>query len=176
MFYPESMARTDTLDLGRMRLTSGEGRQLELEVDLGSFSFAGTPYSVTPQPAPVALDISRMTHGGYAFRARFGATLSGPCMRCLEPAAPSTEVDVREVDQPGGGDELDSPYLVDEELDVVSWAHDALGLALPAQVLCRPDCRGLCAECGANLNEDPEHTHGPQIDPRWAELDKLTFE
>ncbi len=64
------MARTDTLDIGRMRLQSGEGRRMEVEVDLGSFCFAGTPYSVTPHSAPVVLDINRMTHGGYALRVR----------------------------------------------------------------------------------------------------------
>jgi uncharacterized protein len=38
-------------------------------------------------------------------------------------------------------------------------------------VLCRPDCRGLCLECGADLNADPSHTHGADdIDPRLAAL------
>ena len=47
-----------------------------------------------------------MTRGGYALRLRFGASLHGPCMRCLEPAVPQVAVDAREVDQPGGGEEL----------------------------------------------------------------------
>ncbi len=49
------MARTDTRDSGRIRLQSGEGRRIEGEVDLGSFCFAGTPYSVTAHSAPVVL-------------------------------------------------------------------------------------------------------------------------
>ena len=97
-------------------------------------------------------------------------------MRCLEPATPQTSVDVREIDQPGGGEELQSPYIADEELDVVAWANDALGLALPGQIVCKPDCLGLCADCEANLNEDPEHSHGPERDPRWAALDDLKFD
>lgn len=176
MIYACRVPAADLLDLASLRLPSGSGRQLDLEVQLAPYDFSGTVYAVEPNPVPVRVDISRMTHGGYALRLRFAATLNGPCMRCLEPATPETVVDVREIDQPGGGEELESPYVRDEELDVVAWANDALGLALPGQIVCRPDCLGLCAECGANLNEDPEHSHGPGRDPRWAALDALTFD
>ena len=84
------------------------------------------------------------------------------------------EVDAREVSQPGGGDELESPYVVDGVLDLRAWARDALALALPNQILCRPDCAGLCAICGADLNEaGPEHGHERAPDPRWAKLEEL---
>ena len=87
-------------------------------------------------------------------RLRFEATLEGPCMRCLDRANPTYGVDSYEVHQPGAKDtELLSPYM-GEELDVEAWARDALALALPAQLTCRPDCAGLCAKCGANLDED----------------------
>jgi uncharacterized protein len=104
-------ARTDSFDLGTLSLASGEGRRLTLTVAPGSFDFGGTQYAVEPAQVDAVLDISRMTHGGYALRLRFAAGLSGPCMRCLEPAAPTFEVDAREVDQPGGGEELTSPYV-----------------------------------------------------------------
>jgi uncharacterized protein len=169
-------ARTDTFDLGRLRLSSGEGRRLTLGVKLGSFDLGGTQYAVEPEQVDATLDVSRMTHGGYALRLRFKAGLTGPCMRCLEDAAPSFEVDAREVDQAGGGDELSSPYVDGEELDVASWARDAYALTLPAQLLCREDCAGLCPECGANLNEEPGHGHERAPDPRWAKLRELRFE
>jgi uncharacterized protein len=169
-------ARTDTFDLGRLRLSSGEGRRLTLGVKLGSFDYGGTQYAVEPEQVDAALDVSRMTHGGYALRLRFKAGLTGPCMRCLEDAAPSFEVDAREVDQAGGGDELSSPYVDGEELDVASWARDAYALTLPAQLLCREDCAGLCPECGANLNEEPGHGHERAPDPRWAKLRELRLE
>jgi uncharacterized protein len=98
-------------------------------------------------------------------------------MRCLEPADRRFEVEVREVHQPGAGDELQSPYVSDDgELDVEAWARDALALALPAQITCRPDCAGLCAQCGANLNEDPDHAHEAGPDQRWAKLSELRFD
>ena len=169
-------ARTEIFDLGTLRLASGEGRHLTLAVTPGAFDFSGTSYAVDPPQVDALLDVSRMTHGGYALRLRFAASLSGPCMRCLEPARPRTEVDAREIDQPGGGDELSSPYVEGEELDLAAWARDAYALALPSQVVCRADCAGLCPECGANLNEDPEHHHEAAPDPRWAKLGELRFE
>jgi uncharacterized protein len=125
----------------------------------------------------VTLDVSRMTGGGYALRLRFEAALSGPCMRCLEDAAPSVAVDAREVDQPGGGEEMSSPYVSDQQLDLSAWARDAYALALPAQVVCTPECAGLCPECGINLSTaGPEHHHAAAPDPRWAALRELRFD
>jgi uncharacterized protein len=170
-------ARTDTFDLGRLKLASGEGRTMVLGVAPGGYDFGGQRYAMEPEQVDATLDISRMTHGGYALRLRFDAGLSGPCMRCLEEAGPTISVDAREVDQTGGGDELSSPYVEGDVLDVAGWARDALALALPGQLVCRSDCAGLCPECGANLNAaGPDHHHDPPPDPRWAKLRELRLE
>jgi uncharacterized protein len=87
------------------------------------------------------------------------------------------EVQAREVSQPGEGEELESPYVQAGILDLQAWAGDALALTLPAQILCRPECAGLCALCGADLNTaGPEHVHESQPDPRWAKLSELRFD
>ena len=169
--------RTDSFDLGRLRLTTGEGRRLELEVALDPLQFGGETYAVTPPAVGAILDISRTTHHGYALRLRFDASLQGPCMRCLEPARPEISVDSREVNQPGDVEELRSPYVEDEVLDVHAWARDALALALPVQLLCRAECAGLCAICGTDLNTaGAEHAHEREHDPRWAKLGELKFD
>ena len=113
--------------------------------------------------------------GGYALRLRFDALLEGPCMRCVGPASPTISVDAREIEQPGEDDELHSPYVDGGVLDLADWAREALVLAMPAQIVCAADCRGLCPECGVNLNEvDPEqHRHEAAGDPRWAKLRDL---
>ena len=166
--------RADTLDLAPLRLSSGQGHTAELEVAIDSFDLSGQRYEVDPPVVPVRLDVSRTTANGYALRLRFSATLNGPCMRCLEPSRSTFAVDAREVDQPGAADEeLDSPYGEDEVVDVAAWVRDSLSLTLPAQLLCRDDCAGLCAECGANLNEEPDHAHAAEPDPRWAKLREL---
>jgi uncharacterized protein len=169
--------RTDDFDLGRLGLTSGEGRRLDLFVHIDPFSFGGQDYAAIPELVPARLDVSRTTQSGWALRLRFAAALEGPCVRCLEPAAPEFEVDAREVEIPGGGDELSSPY-VDAEgvLDVRGWARDALALTLPAKITCRPDCAGLCPQCGANLNEEPGHAHEPEPDARWSKLSEIRFD
>jgi len=170
-------ARTDSFDLGRLRLTPGEGRRLVLEVALDPLQFGGETYESTPAAVEATLDISAMMHRGYALRLRLEASLQGPCMRCLEPAEPEIAVDSREVDQPGDVEELRSPYVKDDVLDMHGWARDALALALPAQLLCRADCAGLCAICGADLNTaGPEHVHERAPDPRWAKLSELKLD
>jgi len=160
---------TDIFDLGRLSLASGEGRRLELDVRFDDLDLAGQRYGVTS--APVTLDVSRTTTG-WSLRLRYDATLSGPCVRCLEPAQRTIRVDTREVDQPGGGDDLQSPYVESDELDVGAWARDALVLDLAGQVVCREECAGLCAVCGKNLNDEP-HEHERPVDPRLAKLSEL---
>ena len=167
----------DSFDLGALRLSSGEGRRLDLFVAIEPFGLGGESYAVEPALVPVRLDISRTTGDGYALRVRFEARLTGPCMRCLEPAEPEYSVDAREVSQPGESDELDSPYVRGGVLDLRRWCRDALALALPANILCRPDCAGLCPVCGADLNvAGPEHQHEREPDPRWAKLSELHFD
>jgi uncharacterized protein len=118
-----------------------------------------------------------MSGGGYALHLRFTASLAGPCMRCLKPAAPAVEVDAREVDRPGEGEELLSPYVSKERLDLTAWVRDAIALAGPAKVLCREDCAGLCTVCAADLNEaGPDHSHETAPDPRWSKLRELKLE
>ena len=169
--------RTDMFDLGALRLTSGEGRRLDVEVSLHPLTLGGERYTPDPPVVPARLDISRTTGSGYALRLSFEVSVTGPCMRCLSPAAPTFEIDAREVSQPGGGEELQSPYVDDEVLDLGGWAHDALALVLPTQILCRPDCAGLCPVCGADLNQaGPDHHHEQSPDPRWAKLSEIRFE
>jgi uncharacterized protein len=132
---------------------------------------------VRPALIPAVLDVSKTTADGYALRLQFSASLVGPCMRCLSDAEPEFAVEAREVSQPGGGDELESPYVKAGTLDLRGWARDALALAVPAQLLCRPECAGLCAVCGADLNAaGPEHHHEREMDPRWSKLSELKFD
>jgi DUF177 domain-containing protein len=164
-------------DLASPRLSPGEGRRLELPVRIEALDLGGERYGAEPEQVPARLDVSRTTGGGYSLRLRFAATLAGPCMRCLKDARREIEVDAREVDVPGGGEELASPYVKDETLALSAWAHDAFALALPTQIVCREDCAGLCPVCAIDLNEaDPEHRHEREPDRRWAKLRELKLD
>lgn len=168
---------TTTLDLHSLNLSHGEGRRLPIPATIGSIELGGQTYEPAPPTVTAQLDVSR-TSSGFAFRIELGLRLEGPCVRCLDPASVELEVEAREVDQPDGIDEeLRSPYVDQDtgEVEVGRWARDAAVLALPAQILCRLDCPGLCPVCGENLKgADPDaHRHGEEIDPRWAKLSEL---
>jgi uncharacterized protein len=168
--------RTDVFDLGRLQLASGQGRQVDLRVELEELAFGGQRYSSETPLTDALLDVTR-TRSGYTLRLRFEAQLEGPCMRCLEDAHTRVAIDAHEIDQPGGGDDLSSPYVDGDEVDVRSWARDALALAMPAQIVCRAECRGICAICGENLNQAaPDHAHERDRDPRFAKLSELRFD
>ncbi|MDQ3572585.1 MAG: DUF177 domain-containing protein [Actinomycetota bacterium] len=168
-------ASFNTIDLDSLGLSPGQGERLEVEVRPEGLELGGQSYDFGDGDILARVDISR-TVSGYAMRLGFQARLSGPCMRCLEAATFPISVDAREVDQPSTDDEeLNSPYVTAGELGLAAWAHDAIALALPAQLVCRKDCAGLCPECGISLNgvEAGTHVHEPEPDPRWAALREL---
>ena len=101
--------------------------------------------------------------------------LHGPCMRCLADSALDIRVDAREYHaaDSGGDEELQSEYVVDDQLELSTWARDTIALALPDQILHDPNCAGLCPVCGKDLNVEP-HTHDDvSPDPRWSALEAL---
>jgi uncharacterized protein len=127
-----------------------------------------------PGTVPADLRITKATTGT-VFQLGFTTRLHGPCYRCLGDAVLEVPIDAREYQatNPEGSDELRTPYLVDDNLDLGAWARDAVALALPDKILCRADCAGLCPVCGKNLNEEP-HTHDEEThDSRWAALESL---
>jgi uncharacterized protein len=177
--------RLDRLDLSTLGLAPGAGRRLDVEVGVGELEFGGEHYTVDPDPVPATLEISRLSGPGFALRLRLACVLRGPCMRCLKDAGMAVEVDAREVETAaaagaGGGnteDELASPYVAEEVLDLSAWTRDALVLSLPAKILCRQDCPGLCPICAADLSEVGEdHSHAEAPDARWAKLRELRLD
>lgn len=139
--------------------------------------FGGQRYAAGPPDVPATLVVQRATTGDL-FGLTFSTRLEGPCMRCLGPATVDLDIDAKEYEatDPGADEELRSEYVADGELDVGAWARDQIALAVPEQILCRPDCAGLCPVCGKDLNVEP-HTHAAEeTDPRWAALEGLRTE
>ena len=71
------------------------------------------------------------------------------------------------------GDELEAVFYRGREIDLGRALKDELALALPMAPLCRPDCAGLCPECGKPKGEDGCGCVRVETDPRWAALAKL---
>jgi len=163
-----------TFSLRRVRLRSGEEYQDEQEVVLEPLEVGGQRYLAVPDRLRASLTIVQATTGR-VLELRFDARLHGPCQRCLADAVIEQELAAREYHaaDPAADEELRSPYVRDDQLDLSGWARDALALALPDQILCRPDCAGLCAICGRDLNLEPHEHHEEHVDPRWSALEQL---
>jgi uncharacterized protein len=163
-----------SIDLRSLRLRLGEVRHQSIDVDLDPFVLGGQRYEPVPHRIPVELEISEIS-GGTIFRLSFEVKLSGPCMRCLGHAEVAPHITAREFHDPAAApaDELRSDYVADDQLDLSVWAREAIANELPEQILCRPECAGLCPICGKDLNVEP-HEHAEQrLDPRWAALEQL---
>ncbi|MGI8973580.1 MAG: YceD family protein [Gaiella sp.] len=161
--------------LRQLKLRPGEEHHEPVAIESDPLVLGGSVYQPAPTPIDGLLTVQRATSGD-VFRLRFATELNGPCMRCLEDARIEVDVDAQEYEaaDPTADDELRSDYVADGELDLTAWARDQIAFSLPQQILCRPDCAGLCPVCGKNLNEE-RHTHDESaIDPRWAALEALT--
>jgi uncharacterized protein len=163
-----------SFNLRALKLRSGEQYQDEQDVQLSPLEFGGQRYLPVPEQVPAELRVSRASTGT-VFELDFTGRLHGPCMRCLADAVVERRVRTREyqASSPDAADDLKSPYVHDDRLDLSQWARDALVLSLPEQILCRPECLGLCPVCGKDLNLEPHEHEEEQLDPRWAELEKL---
>ena len=163
-----------TFNLRTLKLRSGEQFREERELRLEPLELGGQRYVPVPETVPAQLTITRASTGT-VFELAFDVRLHGPCMRCLDDAVLDLPISAREYEatSPEGDEELRTPYLEDDKLDLSAWARDALALALPDKILCRPDCAGLCPVCGKNLNDEPHVHEEAESDPRWAALEAL---
>lgn len=85
------------------------------------------------------------------------------------------ESDDDDVDIIAGEDEAEDVYPLKDNgsfADLEALIRDTFVDAIPLQPLCKPDCKGLCSQCGVDLNEEPEHTH-ETTDIRFAGLEAL---
>jgi uncharacterized protein len=162
-----------SFSLRSVRLRPGEEHRDEQEVALEPVQLGGQRYLPVPEKVQAEFAVSKAT-SGTVFELRFQTRLHGPCYRCLADAVVDVDVSAREYQATSPDtDELRTPYLASDQLDLSAWARDALVLELPDKILCRADCAGLCPICGRDLNVEP-HTHEEeQLDSRWAVLSEL---
>ena len=163
-----------SFSLRSVRLRPGEEWRDEQEIELQPLMLGGQRYLPVPEKVPAELAITRGM-SGMVFELRYQGRLHGPCYRCLADAVLDVPISVREYQatSPGESDELATPYVEHDQLDLSSWARDALVLALPDKILCREDCAGLCPVCGVDLNSSPHQHEDEQLDTRWAALSEL---
>lgn len=177
---PRSPLVLDTRELGRRA-----GAMKKLTRTVAAPAGLGLALVAVPEGSDIELDVRlESVMEGVLVTGTALVTVTGECSRCLEPLTFDREVDIQELyeypdtdargrvvaDAADGDDEL--LRLEGDYLDLEPTLRDAVVLALPLQPLCQPECRGLCTECGANLNDDPDHRHDA-VDARWSALADL---
>jgi uncharacterized protein len=163
-----------SFSLRRVKLRPGEQHREAVEVELRPLEYGGQRYLPVPDAVRAALEITQANTGA-VFTLAFETRLHGPCYRCLGDAVLDVPIHAREYQaaDPGNEEQMRTPYVTGNELDLSSWACDSIALALPDKILCRADCAGLCPICGANLNDGPHEHDEPVGDSRWAALEAL---
>jgi uncharacterized protein len=133
------------------------------------------------------VDIAALVHAthtnpGAYFEGSADAHVAEQCARCLTPIDTPVHADFAEqyyatlpvdvgvgiVEPPLDGKTIGSDFTV----DLTPLLREELILVTPVASLCRPDCAGLCAVCGDDLNQRP-HTHDDAVDARWTALQEL---
>ena len=141
---------------------------------------AGDEHSFTiAAPVTLSFDIEK-AKDQYRLAGRVGTLIELSCSRCLEPFVWPVEApfDLRyepRAGLPGGEREIheqdfSSAVYDNDAIDLGQLMTERLYLALPMKPLCRDDCRGLCSQCGTNLNRGPCSCPRTWEDPRLAAL------
>jgi uncharacterized protein len=161
-------------DLRSLALRRGEALEERLDIALEPFVLGGQEYDVVPSVVPADLEVTKATTGT-VLELSFEVRLEGPCFRCLTDTGLDLAIAVREyqANDPAATEEERSDYVEDDRVDLSTWARDAVALALPDKILCRPECAGLCPFCGKDLNVEPHEHEESETDPRWSALENL---
>ena len=165
---PRSGLVLDTHELGRR---AGLMKQLRTSIDAP----AGLGIGVigVPPGSPVDLDLRlESVVEGVLVTGTAEVELRGECVRCLTEISDSLVVDIQELFVYPGSEatEDEASRLEGDLIDLEPLLRDQVVLDLPFQPVCREDCQGLCVDCGADLNSDPDHRHGAAVDSRWEKL------
>jgi uncharacterized protein len=158
----------DTRDLGRRA-----GAMKVVQTSVEAPADLGIAVIGVPPGSPVELDLRlESVVEGVLVSGLATVQLRGECVRCLGEVSEELEIDVQELFVYPESDATDdeASRLEGDLIDLEPLLRDGVVLDLPFQPLCREDCEGLCVECGANLNDDPQHTHDAPLDPRWEKL------
>jgi uncharacterized protein len=152
------------------------GNMREFSLDLELKNDLGTGAVSIPVGSSIQLDLRlESVHEGILATGVIDATAKADCSRCLDPMEIALEVDFQELFAYSGVSEED--FTIDaEQIDLEPVVRDEVVLSLPFQPVCKPDCAGLCSECGVKWAENRGHAHETQVDARWSELMNLKKE
>jgi uncharacterized protein len=169
--HPTSPMAVDITRLGRR-----PGAMVTLRDTVPSPLRIGLDMIAIEPGAPLELDlrVESVSEGVLVTGTVAGPTV-GECSRCLTEVSGRVQVGLTELfaypdsTTEATTEEDEVGHIVDHTIDLEQSIIDAVGMDLPFAPVCRPDCPGLCPECGISLAAEPDHDHD-RIDPRWAKL------
>jgi uncharacterized protein len=162
------------LDLRDLALRGGDRFEASFPVQIAPLALGGASYQVL-LPEDVEVVVDRVA-GGFLIEVSLRARIYGPCARCLQEA--TMEVETRQQEfVPTAEDKWEesvlSAFVEDLVVDIDGVAREALVLSLPGQMLCSERCRGLCPQCGQDLNQGSCECGEREADERWNKLRDL---
>lgn len=147
-------------DLRSLRFHGESETWRTLPVEVAPLRYGGLEYHLRGDVVEATLTAARVG-ANLTLTLEFHAEVDGPCQRCLADAR--VPIAARGIEYVRHGeserDDEDDGYVDAYQVDLEAWVRDLVADALPQRLLCREDCRGLCAQCGADLNLDPDHRH-----------------
>jgi uncharacterized protein len=160
---------------------TGGFRRYDLDEEIANLDEGLEPIS----PLKGSITLMRTSQGILA-SGKLRTTLRMTCSRCLEFVDVKVELNLQEEFHPKvriaevplddvPEEDYDEALLIDEHhvLDLHEVIRQGLWLAAPMEVLCRPDCAGLCPRCGGNRNLGECTCDEAAVDPRWVALQRL---
>ncbi|MBD5787839.1 DUF177 domain-containing protein [Cellulosimicrobium terreum] len=170
----------DTHELGRR-----PGSLREVRRTVTAPAHLGTTVIGIPEGSDLDLDLRlEAVMEGVLVSGSVSGHAVGECARCLDTVHQDVTVELgdlfaypeRAKAAHDSGDDLEDAedvYDLDgDQADIEPALRDSVVTALPFSPVCRPDCPGLCSECGARLADDPGHAH-ELADPRWSALESM---
>ena len=136
----------------------------------------GTPMLAIKAGQELKIDFkAEAVSDGVLISGRIISEAEGECGRCLDEIREEVDQDFRELflyeSRKSDNEDDDELFALDGDIaDIETPIRDAVVLAMPLNPLCKPDCMGLCSECGERLERlGPDHSH-EKVDPRWSGL------
>lgn len=144
------------IDIKSISRSTGASLTIETEISLNELDFSFQDYRLTRPPFFRGL-LHNTGDGILSLTGRVSAEFEGACARCLTTVRKELDIPLAESFQPlrtadDSGDK--DGYRYDgNQLDIGQAIRDNLLPDILQRLLCREDCRGLCPDCGTNLNE-----------------------
>lgn len=152
------------------------GAMRELDLDLPAPEQLGAGAAYVREGDSVELDVRlEGLHDGILVSADIRTTVSGECVRCLDPLGLDLEVEFQELFAYSEDEAFDF-QVQEDHVNLEPVVRDAVVLALPFQPVCREDCPGLDPETGEKRTSSAEGPAREGVDPRWAALEGFQTE